>query len=501
MEALPFQCVPSFHSGRGGGGGGAGPQRMIDEEKSTVEVEEKCHSRAVKEAQPPWIKLGLGIGANSATAASAQNPVTEHGKPVVLTPAQLHELQGQSFIYKHLEAGLPVPLQLLVPIWKSVASCFGPSIYKLYPSFIGYFSPQGFDYRTMMDPEPGRCRRTDGKKWRCGKDVVPDQKYCERHMHRGRQRSRKPVEAFEISSPDSMPSRTGWSNDKLGESNPDHATSATIGLPLMTPSSHDLTTISHSSSTGSKKYASCDAIATRTPIPAIAATMTSIPATLATGTTTTLATVSTFTANVNQKIDHVSESKDRSGNHAVYNTTMKSNSKRVISPGLGFSTKSVLQGNISKIRAILSSDSSTSFCDRRVQTCNSPCFGVQNGIELEPGRCRRTDGKKWRCSRDVVPDRKYCVQHMHRGAKMRLAASQAISVPVTSGATSHRASPSLRINIPKKAKFPSPNTDLSISIQASPQPMHVEKSVSISSSDTTITDTSITANEYGYVSA
>lgn len=45
-----------------------------------------------------------------------------------------------------------------------------------------------------MDPEPGRCRRTDGKKWRCSKDAVPDQKYCERHINRGRHRSRKPVE-------------------------------------------------------------------------------------------------------------------------------------------------------------------------------------------------------------------------------------------------------------------------------------------------------------------
>ena len=44
------------------------------------------------------------------------------------------------------------------------------------------------------DPEPGRCRRTDGKKWRCARDVVPDQKYCERHMHRGRHRSRRPAE-------------------------------------------------------------------------------------------------------------------------------------------------------------------------------------------------------------------------------------------------------------------------------------------------------------------
>lgn len=44
------------------------------------------------------------------------------------------------------------------------------------------------------DPEPGRCRRTDGKKWRCSRDAVADQKYCERHINRGRHRSRKHVE-------------------------------------------------------------------------------------------------------------------------------------------------------------------------------------------------------------------------------------------------------------------------------------------------------------------
>lgn len=46
-----------------------------------------------------------------------------------------------------------------------------------------------------MDPEPGRCRRTDGKKWRCSKDAVAGHKYCDRHVHRGRNRSRKPVES------------------------------------------------------------------------------------------------------------------------------------------------------------------------------------------------------------------------------------------------------------------------------------------------------------------
>ncbi|GBG59922.1 hypothetical protein CBR_g66728 [Chara braunii] len=39
--------------------------------------------------------------------------------------------------------------------------------------------------------DANRCKRTDGKKWRCTKEVVPEQKYCERHMHRGRHRTRK----------------------------------------------------------------------------------------------------------------------------------------------------------------------------------------------------------------------------------------------------------------------------------------------------------------------
>lgn len=52
----------------------------------------------------------------------------------------------------------------------------------------------GYWGRTSMDAEPGRCRRTDGKKWRCSRGVVSGHKYCERHVHRGRNRSRKHVE-------------------------------------------------------------------------------------------------------------------------------------------------------------------------------------------------------------------------------------------------------------------------------------------------------------------
>ncbi|CAA2993484.1 Hypothetical predicted protein [Olea europaea subsp. europaea] len=56
------------------------------------------------------------------------------------------------------------------------------------------WGPFHLGFSGSNDPEPGRCKRTDGKKWRCSRDAVPDQKYCERHINRGRYRSRKHVE-------------------------------------------------------------------------------------------------------------------------------------------------------------------------------------------------------------------------------------------------------------------------------------------------------------------
>lgn len=57
------------------------------------------------------------------------------------------------------------------------------------------------DFGKSPEPEPGRCRRTDGKKWRCWRKTIPNEKYCERHMHRGRKR---PVQVIvEDDEPDS----------------------------------------------------------------------------------------------------------------------------------------------------------------------------------------------------------------------------------------------------------------------------------------------------------
>ncbi|KAK4746441.1 hypothetical protein SAY87_012753 [Trapa incisa] len=104
------------------------------------------------------------------------------------TAAQWQELEHQALIFKYLKAGLQVPPDLLAPIHRSLESI--SARFLQYPS-LGYYS----FYGKKIDPEPGRCRRTDGKKWRCSKEAHPDSKYCERHMNRGRYRSRKHVES------------------------------------------------------------------------------------------------------------------------------------------------------------------------------------------------------------------------------------------------------------------------------------------------------------------
>ncbi|KAI3442857.1 Growth-regulating factor [Psidium guajava] len=113
--------------------------------------------------------------------------------------AQWQELELQALIYRYMLAGAAVPAELLQPIKKSLLQAPYFLHHPLghlqhYPQYQPALLQAGYWGRASMDPEPGRCRRTDGKKWRCSRDVVPGQKYCERHMHRGRNRSRKPVE-------------------------------------------------------------------------------------------------------------------------------------------------------------------------------------------------------------------------------------------------------------------------------------------------------------------
>ncbi|XP_024023822.1 growth-regulating factor 8 isoform X2 [Morus notabilis] len=104
------------------------------------------------------------------------------------TAAQRQELERQTMIYKYMMASVPVPPQLLIPISKTT-----PNFPHLHSNTRSKGSLE-LGVPNTSDPEPWRCRRTDGKKWRCSRNVVPDQKYCERHSHKSRPRSRKPVE-------------------------------------------------------------------------------------------------------------------------------------------------------------------------------------------------------------------------------------------------------------------------------------------------------------------
>ncbi|KAL5764334.1 hypothetical protein ACOSQ2_016928 [Xanthoceras sorbifolium] len=122
------------------------------------------------------------VGDQMAAAAASVN----FNVRVPFTAAQLQELERQTMIYKYMLASVPVPHELILPISKT------PS--RVPPSQSNSSMELGLLSNNNSDPEPWRCRRTDGKKWRCSRDVAPDQKYCERHSHKSRPRSRKPVE-------------------------------------------------------------------------------------------------------------------------------------------------------------------------------------------------------------------------------------------------------------------------------------------------------------------
>ncbi|CAJ2655056.1 unnamed protein product [Trifolium pratense] len=131
----------------------------------------------------------MGFSKSSAAAAATAAAAAGSASSSPFTVSQWQELEHQALIFKYMVAGLPVPPDLVLPIQ---TTAFHSNNFFHHP--IPTLSYCSF-YGKKVDPEPGRCRRTDGKKWRCAKEAYPDSKYCERHMHRGRNRSRKPVES------------------------------------------------------------------------------------------------------------------------------------------------------------------------------------------------------------------------------------------------------------------------------------------------------------------
>ncbi|XP_074329996.1 growth-regulating factor 9-like isoform X3 [Apium graveolens] len=289
-----------------------------------------------------------------------------------------------------------------------------------------------------MDPEPGRCRRTDGYKWRCRKDVLPNTKYCERHIHRGR--SRKHVETSKVTSQLSTPTITNPSSNKptitfsrktsqkITSHNPDE-TSVKFPTPFQEDQQNKIPSLSES------KGLTCTATAI-----------------------TTSATGKIKTNSVHEENDKSSSKENdddlndavAGSDHIKEKNKESSKSGGPMTPEHSISTKSVVNGD--------------TICDHR------------DVIAEEPRRCRRTDGKRWQCSNEAIRQHKYCEIHMHRGSKRCKSSSEAETFNATPAAFE-----------PK-----SDSTDLLTSPVKCPQPtiIDVNSSTSGSSNDfTAITDT------------
>nr|XP_016438848.1 PREDICTED: growth-regulating factor 1-like [Nicotiana tabacum] len=139
----------------------------------------------------PFTRNSSGCGSGAMNAGNIHGVIAGLKGP--FTPSQWMELEHQALIYKYITANVPIPPYLLNPIRKALESAGFTTFAGLRPNALGWGAFH-LGFSNSNDPEPGRCRRTDGKKWRCSRDAVADQKYCERHMNRGRHRSRKPVE-------------------------------------------------------------------------------------------------------------------------------------------------------------------------------------------------------------------------------------------------------------------------------------------------------------------
>ncbi|XP_047148005.1 growth-regulating factor 9-like [Vigna umbellata] len=395
------------------------------------------------------VELHLGVDASHSAP-----PEINH----VITEAQRRELHHQVFIFNHLAYKLPPPHHRVQ-----------------FPSNMSEYSFLGFDQGSRMVPEPHRCRRTDGKKWRCSKSVVPGQKYCERHMHRGRNRSRKPVETSQVNTPlapkPCSKSPTKSASETLFEiSNPNLIMAM---QPSDTPSSTPSRSLSiDNCSSMNRSFMVFSSTFAASPGSGLA----SASAPKAAVTLGSVASVASDDKSCLKMCKKDNQSKscvsNNTGNRSDGKGSIVGDSNN-ISTGISFSPTSVLQ-----------------------VFGNNPSHLIdKTNIESAPDRCRRTDGKKWQCKSAVLPGQKYCATHMHRGAKKRfanheIAAAAKTTTTTCSAVTIARLPNSQATTDVQKEGSAIPSTNLSMSVPASAPFIQCNgKGSSNSDTDTTISDT------------
>ncbi|KAK7289720.1 hypothetical protein RIF29_03585 [Crotalaria pallida] len=458
-------------------GGGSGPQKKNnvfvvvgdDEEKKRINVV------VVKEE-----KNGVGFGAQTEPQPEAiNNPLIKaagyyNNKCCLFTEAQRLELFNQVFIFNYFACHLPIlHHHLAVP---AAFSSYMPG---------SEYSHQGFDYGSsmVMDPEPRRCRRTDGKRWRCSREVVPDQKYCEKHMHRGCNRSRKLVETYQHNSPlttkpsGKLQTKLTSSNKESTVSNPNPLGTQPIDTSSCTYQTRNHSAVNTSSANSRLKniIGSADYHTSFSPAAAIAAPK-----------------VTTFSNITSVPLDNrsglnICKKENQAKCCMSYNVGVKSGAKGSIiydgnslSSGIGFSPRSVLLGNIGEflVAIIHTSVTETVWNSNLVDAGEQMVRSGGARVLLFPGRS--------------------IVQLMHRGSKRRFAEHEPAATD--SSVTVARLPYSNATTNIQGAHCSFPNTNLSMSIPASAASliMWQKKSPSSCDSDTTITDT---INEYSYASS
>ncbi|GAB4835051.1 hypothetical protein Ancab_033319 [Ancistrocladus abbreviatus] len=195
--------TPHRMSSTGGGDSGSAAAAAAAALTSICDVTTGASSVPKGSLQRPLLQQTSNFPSDSSSFTSWGEMAGGGGRTTLMfTASQRQELERQTAIYRYMMASVPVPPELLAPIPKHLASSEVPftTCHSNEQISRGKSSSLELKYTSSgssADPEPWRCKRTDGKKWRCSRDVAPDQKYCERHSHKGRpSRSRKPVESL-----------------------------------------------------------------------------------------------------------------------------------------------------------------------------------------------------------------------------------------------------------------------------------------------------------------
>ncbi|KAF5816783.1 putative transcription factor interactor and regulator C3H-WRC/GRF family [Helianthus annuus] len=260
-----------------------------------------------------------------------------------------------------------------------------------------------------MDAEPFRCRRTDGKKWRCRLPVLPDHKYCERHVHRGRICSRKSVEEVVdktfLNSKIKSPSTTPISSLKTAHNLQSYAKTNDTKVSIENQS---LKTEKHSNDLGCGASSNDHNIGQsercrRTDGKRWRCKKDVLP---------------------NQKYceRHVHRGRicSRKPVEVVDKTFLESKSTAMTSISFPKTTPNLQSHAKTNETKVSIKNQSLKIKKHSMETaCNGNdlgCGASSNDHKIgQSERCRRTDGKKWRCKKDVLPGLQYCVRHLHRG--------------------------------------------------------------------------------------